>query len=323
MTGAKRPEEWRDFTEATREGLPAEFAGPTDLPESPDQAVEWQRLNRAWWESHPMRYDFDRAMSFEEGTVEFYRDIDERLLRSARDAFPWRSVPFDNFIDFDLLAGQRVLEIGVGCGIHAELLARHAADYVGIDLTDYAARTTTRRLELFGVKGRILKMDAEALQFDNASFDFVWSWGVIHHSSNTRRILEEVHRVLRPGGTFVAMVYHRSSWNHFVRGALYYGVLRGGFYRGRTLNDLMQETTDGAIARYYTASEWKALVGDLFDVESISIIGHKTQLIPIAYGRLKSRLAGLIPGWLGRFLTNRSLMGYMLVATMKPKTRTS
>ncbi|MBK7629848.1 MAG: class I SAM-dependent methyltransferase [Ignavibacteriales bacterium] len=58
----------------------------------------------------------------------------------------------------------------------------------------------------------MLKMDAEALQFEDNSFDFVWSWGVIHHSSNTRKILEEIQRVLKPGGEAIIMVYHRSIW---------------------------------------------------------------------------------------------------------------
>jgi SAM-dependent methyltransferase len=309
----------RDFVEVTSDGVPSDFKAPTELPADQDQSSAWQRQNRSWWESHPMRYDFDRDTPFEEGSPEFYREIDERLFRSARVQFPWARVPFDNFIDYGSLAAVRVLEIGVGSGIHAELLARHARSYAGIDLTDYASRLTRRRLDLRHSRGAVLRMDAERLGFADRSFDFVWSWGVIHHSANTRRIIEEVHRVLRPGGRFVAMVYHRSLWNTYVRGALYYGLLRGGLFRGRSLHALIQETTDGAIARFYTVPEWISLVADRFDVESTSIIGHKTQLLPLRYGRLKESLADLIPDSLGRSLTNRPAMGYMLVAKMRRK----
>jgi SAM-dependent methyltransferase len=311
---------WRNPLDATSAGLPQDFTGPTALPSDPRQAEAWQDRNRTWWESHPMRYDLERGLNAQqEGTLEFYREIDERLFRSARTAFPWRNIPFDNFIDYGGIAAQRVLEIGVGTGIHAALLAKHAGEYVGVDLTKYATATTLRRLDILKLPATILQMDAEKLQFDDASFDFVWSWGVIHHSSNTRRIVEEVHRVLRPGGKFVAMVYHRSLWNQYVRGGLYYGILRGGFLRGRTIHDLIQETTDGALARYYTVPEWNTLVRDLFRVQRTTIIGHKTQLIPLPYGPIKELAARLVPDSLGRVLTNRALMGYMLVAEMQRK----
>jgi SAM-dependent methyltransferase len=308
---------WRNPLDVTRKGLPEDFAGPTALPSDPNQAAAWQDRNRAWWESHPMRYDLERGLSEQEGTLEFYREIDERLFRSARTAFPWREIPFDNFIDYSSLASQRVLEIGVGTGIHAALIAKHAGEYVGVDLTQYATVTTSQRLHILKLPGTILQMDAERLAFDDSSFDCAWSWGVIHHSSNTRRILEQVHRVLRPGGKFTAMVYHRSLWNHYVRGGLYYGILRGGFLRGRTIHDLIQETTDGALARYYTIPEWTGLVSDLFDIRRTTIIGHKTQLIPLPYGPAKESVARLIPDLLGRALTNRVFMGYMLVAEME------
>lgn len=309
---------WRNPLDAMGAGLPKDFKGPTALPSDSEQAETWQDRNRTWWETHPMRYDLERGLGArEEGTAEFYKEIDERLFTSARTAFPWRDIPFDNFIDYRGIAEQRVLEIGVGTGIHAALLARHAREYVGIDLTEYATSATMRRLDILKLPATILRMDAEKLQFKDASFDFVWSWGVIHHSSNTRRVLEEVHRVLRPGGKFVAMVYHRSFWNQYIRGGLYYGILRGGFFRGRTIHDLIQETTDGALARYYTIPEWNSLVSDLFCVERTTIIGHKTQLIPLPYGPIKEFAGRLIPDSHGRALTNTRFMGYMLVAEME------
>jgi len=91
--------------------------------------------------------------------------------------------------------------VGVGCGSHAQLLAPpRAGSYTGIDLTDYAVECTRRRFWAIGLDGRIQQMDAENMEFPDASFDFVWSWGVIHHSSDTRKALAEITRVLRPGG---------------------------------------------------------------------------------------------------------------------------
>jgi len=44
----------------------------------------------------------------------------------------------------------------------------------------------------------------------------VYSNGVIHHAPQTQQILREMHRVLRPGGKAVVIVYHRGSLKYFV-----------------------------------------------------------------------------------------------------------
>ena len=73
-------------------------------------------------------------------------------------------------------------------------------------------------------------MDAEQLQFPDSSFDLIWTWAVIHHSSNTRRILEEMRRVLRPGGKAIVMVYHRTFWEYYVQGAVLNVFSRSGLH---------------------------------------------------------------------------------------------
>jgi SAM-dependent methyltransferase len=302
-----------------KQGVPEDFASPVELPEDPDQAQRWQAANRQWWEHHPMKYDETEStpLTSAEGTPAFYREIDARFFRRAEQAIGWQALPFDTLIDFRALASQRVLEIGIGCGSHAELLSSRARAYVGVDLTDYATKMTRQRFRVLNRPAPICRMDAERLALPDDSFDFVWSWGVIHHSSNTRRILEEAHRVLRPGGRMTAMVYHWSPWNTFVRGALYYGVLRGGFLRTRSVHRLLQETTDGAMARYYTRAEWSAMVEDLFVIESTRVVGHKDQMLPLPAGRLKDRVSSMIPDALGRKVTNRPFVGFMLVSTLR------
>ena len=64
---------------------------------------------------------------------------------------------------------------------------------------------------MFGLKGNIRRADAEKLPFFSASFDFAWSWGVIHHSSSFEKCIAEIARVLRPGGRLMLMVYYRPS----------------------------------------------------------------------------------------------------------------
>ena len=138
---------------------------------------------------------------------------------------PWKKIPFDPLIDFDSLRDKDVLEIGVGNGSHAQLLAQSAQSFTGIDITDYAVNSTSERMRYFGFNAKIYRMDAEQMKFDDNTFDFVWTWGVVHHSSDTRRVLQEMHRVLKPGGHAITMVYHRSFWNYYIIGGLFRGIL--------------------------------------------------------------------------------------------------
>lgn len=295
------------------------FDSPTSLPRTEEQARLWQEANRSWWESRPMRYDWRARIGAEEFSEEFFSIIDERFFSEARRYMPWKRLPFDALIDYGSLRDKDVLEIGVGSGSHARLLAAHARSFTGIDITDYAVRSASARLRLGGLAGRIIKMDAQRTEFGDCSFDFIWSWGVIHHSADTGRILKEMSRILRPGGKAVTMIYHRNTWNYYIIGGLFYGLLRGGFLRSRSLNKIVQMRSDGALARFYTANEWRALASGYFDVEDISVFGQKSDIVPLPAGALKNLAMSLVPDSLGRLLTNRLRLGYFLVSRLGKK----
>ena len=139
-----------------------------------------------------MRYDWRNSVGYEFGSREYYAEIDQRFLASANEYLPHRGRPFDQLIPYEELPSLDVLEIGIGHGTHAQLLAQTAKSFTGIDLTEAAKASTARRFELMGLNGRIMQMDAEVMSFPDASFDFIWSWGVIHHSADTRRVLGEM-----------------------------------------------------------------------------------------------------------------------------------
>ena len=299
---------------AFKNGIPTDFDKPSVLPNSDPQRELWQNLNRNWWESNPMRYDFTEKIQYREHSAEFYKEIDQRFFASVIQFMPWTKKPFDNLVDFENLRNKHVLEIGVGNGSHAQLLSSSTDFYTGIDLTQYAVDSSRKRFEINGLKGKIMRMDAEKLAFEDNSFDLVWSWGVIHHSSDTLKILREIHRVLKPGGKVMTMVYHRSAWNSYIRGGVYYGIIKRGFAAGKTINTLIQETTDGAIARYYTVEEWDQTLAPFFVNRRHHVYGSKSQLIPLPYTPLKERLMKIIPNALGRWITNRAFFGFLLVS---------
>lgn len=292
------------------------FDEPTALPASKDVARHWQKSNYDWWEKNPMRYDWKDDIQYEPFSREFFDEIDKRFFSAAREYLNSRAaIPFDEFIHFNSLKNKDVLEIGVGNGSHAQLLAGHSKSFTGVDITDYAVQSTKTRMKVFGMNGDIRKMDAEKLEFDDDSFDFIWSWGVIHHSANTANILKEIHRVLRPGGEAVVMVYYRGWWNYYAMGVLE-GLASGSLFKTHSLNRSVQLHTDGALARYYSKGDWRKLVVSIFAEISTCVRGPKSDIIPLPGGTLKNIVSSTFPLFLSRFLTGSLRMGGFLISRL-------
>lgn len=115
---------------------------------------------------------------------------------------------------FSLFKGKKVLEIGCGLGIDASNFVYHGANYTGIDLTDNAVSITQMKLNCQQNKARILKMNAELLDFPDDYFDLVYSFGVIHHTVNPVNVINEIYRVLKPNGIICIMLYNKPSWRY-------------------------------------------------------------------------------------------------------------
>lgn len=294
------------------------FTDPEKLPAHEDDTRSWQYANKSFWEQHSMRYDWDTQIPHDEFSKEFYQEIDRRFFGAIREVLTWKHQPFEQWIPFEDLKECDVLEIGVGNGSHAQLIAPWTRSYTGIDLTAYATKSTSTRLQVFGIPGRVLQMDAEKMIFDDASFDLVWSWGVIHHSANTDRILDEIRRVLRPGGRAIIMVYYRGWYSYYIAGLLH-GLFKGHFFRGKTLHQAMQASTDGALARFYTFRSWKNIIGDRFTVQRVETFGGKADFVLLPAGRIKNTLLRVIPGALALFGLKNLRMGTFLVCSMTKK----
>jgi ubiquinone/menaquinone biosynthesis C-methylase UbiE len=306
----------RNFSGSGFDNKAVGFDGPLQLPRDQIERCRWQTANKAWWETTPMRYDWRDTITEAPGTEAYFKEIDRRFLSSARKYMPWSNIPFEAVIPFHELHDKDVLEIGVGQGTHAQLLASHCKSFTGIDLTSYAAEMTSKRLRLFSIPGEVRQMDAEDMDFADGSFDFIWSWGVIHHSADTFRVLQEMYRVLRPGGRCAVMIYYKSWWHYYVCGLLR-GVFQRKFMKHGSLHRVVQGGTDGAIARHYRQREWRQTTSELFHIESMKIYGLKSDILPLPYGRLKQFLEDFVPDNVARFLTQRLRCGSFLVAHMR------
>lgn len=263
-----------------------------------------------------MTYDWERTLGLEPGTREWYEEIDRRFLDSAYYAKGEVGAPFGRFLKREHVAGKSVLEVGCGMGTHAEMLACAGARLAAVDITHRAVEATRRRFELFGLSGRIERADAERLPFQDESFDWVWSWGVIHHSSSPERCLSEITRVLRPGGRVLLMVYYRPSLVYYLHCGFIRGILLGQLLRQR-LENIYVAASDGFYARTFTKKELRTLFDQSYEQISMQVVGLKAELYPIPRSRFKSILENHTPDWLASIVLGR--WGSMIVVeAVKP-----
>lgn len=174
---------------------PSQKPGPEELKE---------RV-RFFWQAHPCGTKFSDA---EMGTPEFFARVEAHRYEKE-----WH-IP--GAADFENTRGLRVLEIGCGMGTDGAQFAKAGANYTGIDLTDAAVELARKRFQVSGLKGEFHVADAERLDFPDASFDLVYSHGVLHHTPDIEAAVREIHRVLKPGGRAMVMLYHRGSYNYRV-----------------------------------------------------------------------------------------------------------
>lgn len=175
-----------------------------------------------------------------------------------------------DFAKFNEAQGKDVLEIGVGMGAdHIEFAKSKPRSISGIDLTPKGIEHTGKRLNIYGLSSNISVGDAEKLHFDEGSFDLVYSWGVIHHSPNTPEAVDEVYRVLRPGGMARIMIYHKYSLTGYMLW-IRYGLFAGHPFR--SLDDIYYYHLESPGTKAYSIKEAKAMFS------KFSSVNIKTQL---------------------------------------------
>lgn len=239
---------------------------------------------RLFWESEPCGSVHADA---DEGTKEYYDAIEQR--RNELEPF------LPAVADFAGAKGKTLLEIGVGIGTDFIRFVRAGAIATGVDLTQHAVDLVRKRVELEGLSATVVQADAESLPFDDDSFERVYSWGVLHHTPDTQKAVNEAIRVLAPGGTLTMMVYHRHSW-------VSYGLwLRRALARGKpfqSLSRILSEHMESAGTKGYTVAEARAMVAALEDV-TVEPIGT-------SYDRsMMWAAARIAPNRLGWFLVVR------------------
>jgi SAM-dependent methyltransferase len=161
---------------------------------------------RDYWNSHIHDLSVARHPV---GTKAFFKELDDYRFDKLNY--------LPRVVDFAGYRGRRVLEVGCGVAIDLLRFAQGGARVTGVDLSQTAIDLAKKNFSQNGQKGDFRIMDGEHLQFEDNQFDMVYAHGVLQYTANPVQMLNEIKRVLKPGGHAILMVYNRYSWLNLMR----------------------------------------------------------------------------------------------------------
>jgi len=180
------------------------------------------------------------------GTKAFFDDLDDYRFDKLHY--------LPRLVDFSAFRGQRLLEVGCGIGTDLVRFAKGGARVTGVDLAQTAIDLARKNFELNGVAAEELRVaNGEALPYPNGVFDVVYGHGVIQYTANAAQLIRECHRVLKPGGTGIFMVYNRVSWLNAMS----------------KLTNVGLEHADAPVLKKYSIPEFRALLEPFAQVQII------------------------------------------------------
>lgn len=222
-----------------------------------------------------------------------------------------------DFVQFNLYKDKEILEIGVGLGSDHQKFAEAGARLKGVDLTERAVEHACKRMKIFDLNSEIYIADAENLPFNDNSFDLVYSWGVLHHTPNTKKAVSQVFRVLKNGGEAKIMIYHKYSFVGYMLWVRY-ALLK--FKPFTSLSEIYEKYLESPGTKAFSSKEAYDLFSKFQHVEIKTILTHGDLLTSEAgqrHGGMLLSIAKLIwPRWFIKlFFKSQGL--FMLISAKK------
>lgn len=217
-----------------------------------------KELVKDHWEKDPCE---SRAGKNLEDRTQFFEAIDQYRYEKCPHVL--------KFADFESGIGKKVLEIGPGSGSDFIRWARNGAILYGRDLTEASVSLCLERLKLEGLEADVRTGDAEHLGFPDNHFDIVYSYGVVHHTPDTQKAIEEIYRVLKPGGIAKIMIYHSGGL------ALKYEWMLFALLRLRPwkpLKEIVYQYNESPGTKIYSVKEAQYLVRMFSDVKIETVV---------------------------------------------------
>ena len=162
---------------------------------------------RAYWNTHVSNWKIATA---EPGTADFF---------AQTEAYRFEKLHYlPRVVNFAGFPGRRLLDVGCGLGNDASRFARGGAHVTCIDLAPRAIELCRANFEQRGLEAQMQVMDGENMTFEDDTFDVVYCHTVLQFASQPERMVAEIARVLKPGGTAILMAVNRRSWFNLLRG---------------------------------------------------------------------------------------------------------
>jgi len=173
---------------------------------------------RAYWNAHPHGVEYAEQQNLEPGTSAFFEHIRPCM---SPYRFPWLMARIER--EAAQLDGKRLLDAGCGLGYDSLEFLRRGVRVTAIDISASAVELARRQFAIAGVRADAVEVaNVLGLPYADATFDAVWSNGVLYYSGDMPRAMSEIWRVLRPGGrAIISHLRRRPSWmdvlSHFGR----------------------------------------------------------------------------------------------------------
>ena len=172
--------------------------GPENLSSEDSAQIE---LTREYWNKHPFEYQLSR---FPLGTIDYFLDV---------ESYYYRKYSYlKKYIDYNALRGKKGLDIGCGFGNTSVQLAKEGALVTGVDISELAVEMSKKNLELRNMSAEVFRGDGENLEFEDNSFDYIFAIATISYTPNPKKMIQEIHRTLKPGSEAYLTVYNVNSW---------------------------------------------------------------------------------------------------------------
>ena len=179
------------------------------------------------------------------GTAGFFRDL---------EAYRYEKLHYlPRMVDFASFRDMKVLEVGCGIGTDLVRFAKGGAAVTGVDLSKTAIDLAQKNFSHNQVKGDLRVGNGEDLPFPDKTFDLVYAHGVLQYTMDIQKMVDELYRVLKPGGQFIGMLYNRKGWLNWMSKVFKVDL----------------EHDDAPVFKTYTAGEFKHFLKAYDDVRIV------------------------------------------------------
>ena len=161
----------------------------------------------SFWDNRPCNIAHSDK---EVGSKEYFQEVSQRKYFVEPHIIP--------FANFEEWRGKKVLEIGCGIGTAAQSFAEAGAIYTGVDISKKSLELARKRFDVFGLDGYFYQVEDEELSsvVPLDEYDLVYSFGVIHHTPDPKKAIEQIYKYMSNDSEFRLMLYSKFSFKNLM-----------------------------------------------------------------------------------------------------------